>query len=81
MAAKKAKKRGVKPGTKRGPYKRTKRKIKVSGPYTPNEMLRAIGITNSVGSLPSLISELTSTIDTLEAQLTAQIDRIKSILV
>lgn len=35
---------------------------------------------NSVGNLPSLISDLTSTIDTLEAQLTAQIDRIKSIL-
>lgn len=61
--AKKAK-RGVKPGTKRGPYRK---------PETLNY--------NSVGNLPSLISDLTSVIDTLEAQLTAQIDRIKSILV
>lgn len=79
MAAKK--KRGVKPGVKRGPY----RKNKIIRTRIPNAEWRklldsAATIPSSVGNLPSLISDLASTIDNLEAQLTAQIDRIKSIL-
>lgn len=78
---KKAKKRGVKPGTKRGTYKKHNLTTISGKPITLAEMDLAMNyIPPSVGNLPSLISELTSTIDSLEAQLTAQIDRIKSIL-
>ena len=99
--AKKAKKRGVKPGTKRGPYKKPNKIIKglqqaveftklpksVGNSRTKEFTVTAVegsqiklGDIVTMGNLPSLISDLTSTIDTLEAQLTAQIDRIKSIL-
>jgi len=71
--AKKAK-RGVKPGTKRGPY----RKAKV--PANWRQQLDAVA-PKSVGNLSSLMSELQSTISQLEGQLAAQIGRIKSILV
>ncbi len=93
-----AKKRGVKPGTKRGPYKKA-RKLKITAlanslkmgdavsiPYNEwaamnKSFMKATEPTTSVGNLPSLISELQSSISQLEGQLTAQIDRIKSILV
>lgn len=102
--AKKAKKRGVKPGTKRGPYRRNKPVIfKYDVPQYQEKFLKEfeagdakIGeqlrirlpkdftvtdtVPMSVGNLPSLISDLASTVDELEAQLTAQIGRIKSIL-
>lgn len=87
------KKRGVKPGTKRGPYKKaSKRSNKPMSLENYSKQILEPSVAkfrlanedwaklNSVGNLPSLISDLTSTIDTLEAQLTAQIDRIKSIL-
>ncbi len=73
-------KRGVKPGTKRGPYKKA-RKLKITAMAGSLKTGDTVSFqSNSVGTLPSLISDLTSTINTLEAQLTAQIDRIKSIL-
>lgn len=80
--AKKAKNRGVKPGTKRGPYKK-RRNIIEGLKEAINNKAGKVGdvVTFDTGSLPSLISDLASTIDNLEAQLTAQIDRIKSILI
>lgn len=77
-----ASKRGVKPGTKRGPYKKEKnfgigimslKQAKEAGWNVSDDP-------KSVGNLPSLISQLASSIDSLEVLLTAQIDRIKSIL-
>jgi uncharacterized alpha-E superfamily protein len=89
--AKKAKKRGVKPGTKRGPYKKVRAYKRATAVRTriPSEEWKALNDAfmnattepASVGNLPSLISELQSSISQLEGQLTAQIDRIKSILV
>lgn len=101
--AKKAKKRGVKPGTKRGPYRKNARLRKIaldSAQYsklfkTPSDAkigdtfriklpddfkITDTPIPMSVGNLPSLMTELQATISQLEGQLTAQIDRIKSIL-
>lgn len=53
-----------------------KRAYKKRAPYSKKDFDTA----SSVGNLPSLIQDLTSTIDVLERQLTAQIDRLKSIL-
>jgi len=97
----KPKKRGPKPGSKRGPYKKARRPSKITpdsaqyaklfeasdakiGSPLRIRLPKDFAVTDdpniSVGNLPSMISDLASTIDTLEAQLTAQIDRIKSIL-
>jgi hypothetical protein len=90
-----ASKRGVKPGTKRGPYKkaRAKRAKVITLEDFSKEILAPMAAKFKdqwkvsdfeapavVGNLPSLISELQSSISQLEGQLTAQIDRIKSIL-
>ena len=76
----KPKKRGRKPGVKVGPYKKRKHKLTTvyGNTISLDQMDKMMGYEKAA---PSLISELQSTISQLEGQLTAQIDRIKSILV
>lgn len=90
--AKKAKKRGVKPGTKRGPYKRTRRGRKIK-PITlkeyaeimldkPNPLLQPIQDTppQPKSNVGSTLSELSFAIDNLIMSVNVQTQRLKDML-
>lgn len=69
------KKRGVKPGTKRGPYKRKRRKVRIA---TPVE--QAAVAMSAPKSLRSIADELDAALSNLEAKLQAVTNRINTIL-